>query len=123
MKSVKLIIILVFSLLCGNNFVNAQQHDSDGNENTTTKSVSTSSKSKAKVKAKKNHSIVNTAETAKLHSKSEKEARALTAQKTKSSGKGNIPPEQAKKERAARIAAIIEANKTKKKTPSKRNNN
>ncbi|WP_299441859.1 hypothetical protein [uncultured Aquimarina sp.] len=121
MKSFKLIVILVFSLLCGNNFVSAQQHNSDGNEKSTATSTSVNNSKKVKTKKSKT-STIKTDETIKLHSKSERDARALTAQKTKKSGKGNIPPEKAKKEREARIAAIIEANKTKKKTPSKRNN-
>jgi len=129
MKSIKLIIILVFSIVCGNNFANAQQNNSDGNKNTPAVSVengNTAARSvnkTKKTKTKKNTlRKVNTKETINLRSKSERDARALTAEKTKKSGKGNIPPERAKKERAARIAAIIEANKTKKKTPSKRNN-
>ncbi len=134
MKSLKLIIVLVFSIVCGNNFVNAQQNNSDGNKNSPAVSVqngNTSARSVNKTKNGKNKKAktkknnlrkVNTDETLNLRSKSEREARALTAEKTRKSGKGNIPPERAKKERAARIAAIIEANKTKKKTPSKRKN-
>lgn len=130
MKSFKLIVILVCFLLCGSNFMNAQQLDASNSEqpvpNQVKSKTTTKAKAKARVRAKAQNrpvKAVNKNETKKLQSKSQKAARALTAKKTKDSGKGNIPPEKAKKERAARIAAIIETNKTKKKTLSKRKNN
>ncbi|AXT53678.1 hypothetical protein D1818_23675 [Aquimarina sp. BL5] len=124
MKSFKLILFLFFSLVLGSQVVTAQQTNTNAPEQYLPNSVKSKSIARTKVQTKgKNTNIVNTSETAKLYSKKEKEARALTARKSKESGKGNITAEQAAKKRDARIAAIIEANKTKKKTPSKRGNN
>ncbi|MFD2564867.1 hypothetical protein [Aquimarina rubra] len=121
MKTFKLIMLSLFFLGLGNHKTIAQQTDRSKPEQYLPNSVKPKSAAKSKVQTKgKNIDLVNTSETAKLYSKEEKEARALTARKSKESGKGNITPEQARRQREARIAAIIEANKTKKKTTSKR---
>ncbi|MDH7444043.1 hypothetical protein [Aquimarina sp. 2201CG14-23] len=125
MKSFKLIMFFVLSLTFATYTGTAQQLNSSNSEMPISNQVKSKSATKSKtktIKRAKTRAVtgVNTSETAKLHSKSEIEARALTAQKTRNSGKANIPKEVAVRQREARIQAAIEANKTKKKTTSKR---
>ncbi|KAA1243352.1 hypothetical protein [Aquimarina sp. RZ0] len=124
MKSFKFVIFSVFLFISGNYIGTAQYVDTSNSEILPSKSVRASmpSKKKNKTKARPALGTINTAETAKLQSKSEIKARAITAQNTKNSSKRNITALEAKRQRAARIEKVLETNKTKKKTLSKKNN-
>ncbi|WP_378176070.1 hypothetical protein [Aquimarina sp. SS2-1] len=123
MKLVKSIILSFFFLVLGNQMSVAQQTDTNKPEQYLPNAVNVKSSARMDGKTKrKSTPVVNTSETSKLYSIKEKESRALTAKKSKELGKGNITPQEAKRQREARVAAIIEANKTKKKTTSKGNN-
>ncbi len=129
--SAKCTFYLLFSFVIGICSINAQQLKSNSNGNSTSEKVMLYTEENVKTKKKLDQKDTkkptiktssNTSITANLNSKAEIEARAITARKTKNSSKRNISPDEAKKQRAARIQAIIESNKKKKFTQSKRKN-
>jgi len=121
MKLSYILICVVFSILVGNQNMIAQQSGEFNKEEFTARVKANASQKKSKFK-NKNRSVAKSAGTSRLYSKEQIAARARTAQKTKSSVKSRISPEEARKQRAARIEAIKAANKRKKKPSLRRNN-
>ncbi|WP_299902658.1 hypothetical protein [uncultured Aquimarina sp.] len=123
MKSFKLIIVFVFSIVLGNHIGYSQNKNAKNAEEYIPKEVVSRTKSSpgfSKQKMSKTNRA-NGLERDAIFSDKEKNARALTAQKSKKSGKAKLTKEQARKRREERVRAIKEENKRKKKTPSKRN--
>ncbi|GAA0733767.1 hypothetical protein GCM10009430_48210 [Aquimarina litoralis] len=123
MKSFKLIIVFVFSIFLGNHIGYSQNKNADDSEEYIPKGVATRTKKNAGFsKGKMNKANrANGSDRDAIFSDKEKNARALTAQKSRKSGKVKLTKEQAKKRIEERVRAIKEENKRKKKTPSKRN--
>jgi len=125
---IKIVTYLSFLVCVGIYGSYAQQvkSNSDGNSHSERSETYTEKSTLGKTNMKKRN--VNykgakgkkgTTKSAGLYSESEVEARALTARKTKNSAKGNISLEEAKRQRAARIQAIINKNKKRKTSQSK----
>ncbi|MBW1298681.1 hypothetical protein [Aquimarina litoralis] len=117
MKLFRLSVILMFSVIFGNNFCVAQKSNTNQPEQYLPHKVASSANqnrsfSKKAVNSKKNKRV---AETGDVFSDKEKNARALTAKKSRQSGKGSLTKEQIKRRREARVAEIKEKNKKKKK--------
>lgn len=124
MKSFKLVIILIFSFVFGNQISYSQSKNAKGSEQYIPTEVASKTSKRAGY-SKKNSKVAKASkgvEADQLFSDKQKKNRALTAQKSKQSGKIKLTKEQNEKRIEERVRAIKESNKKKKKTISKRNN-
>ncbi|MBQ4805386.1 hypothetical protein J8L88_21170 [Aquimarina sp. MMG015] len=116
MKTFKIIILLFFSFVLGNQNSVAQKSDKSKSEQFIPDQVDSKS-------IKRANRTVNSSDKTSLYSEREKTARALTAKKSKNSGKPSLTSEEAKRRIESRVAEIKQENKTKRKKPLKRNKN
>lgn len=124
MKSFKLIVVIVLSFVLGNQISYSQSKNTKNSEQyMPTEAVSQkSNRNGYSKKNRKTNKVIKGAETDQLFSDKEKKARALTAQKSKQSGKRKLTKEQNERRIEERVRAIKENNKKKKKVLTKRNN-
>ncbi|WP_405205997.1 hypothetical protein [Aquimarina sp. LLG6339-5] len=120
MKIFKIIILFFFFLVLGNQNSVAQKSDKSKSEQFIPDQVDSKF---IKRTARSANKTANSSDKTNLYSEREKTARALTAKKSKSSGKPRLTSEEAKMRIESRVAAIKQENKTKRKKPLIRNKN